>query len=391
MTRGNSLAANRLDSEADDLRYMAATITLAAKGMYTTDPNPRVGCVIVKNRRIIGQGWHERAGGPHAEINALQQAGADAHGATVYVSLEPCSHHGKTPPCAEALIQAKVARVVAAMEDPNPLVAGEGLKKLSAAGIEVQSGILSSQAQGLNPGFIKRMRHNMPYVRCKLAMSLDGRTAMASGESQWITGTEARRDVHRLRARSSAILTGINTVLADDPSLNARLDNSGDGHNLAADGIDVVQPIRVVVDSRLRMPLTAKMLSLAGQTVIATVAKDERKLESLRRLGADVLVIEQNAERVNLSALLRRLADMGVNEVMVEAGPTLSGELLQQNLVDELVIYMAPCLLGDAAKGLFSLPGLEHMKDRIPLMINDIRAVGGDWRISASVAASKNF
>jgi len=361
---------------ADDHRYMSLALRLAAKGLYTTDPNPRVGCVIVKNDHIIGQGWHQKAGGPHAEIHALQQAGNEAKGSTAYVTLEPCSHHGKTPPCADALIQAGVARVVAAMQDPNPLVAGEGLRKLAAAGIQVQSGVLLAQAEELNPGFIKRMRHKTPYVRCKLAMSVDGRTALANGVSQWITGASARRDVHHLRSRSSALLTGINTVLADDPSLNARLDD---------DGIEVLQPLRVVVDSRLRMPVQAKMLSLPGTTLIATVNNDGQKISQLRQRGAEVIVMDQRDGRIGLDSLLQYLADQQINEVMVEAGPVLNGALLQQHLVDELIIYMAPCLLGDSAKGLFALPALNAMADRLELVINDMRAVGNDWRISARV------
>ena len=369
---------------ADDYRYMGIALQLAKKGTYTTDPNPRVGCVVVKNQQIVGQGWHERAGGPHAEIHALRQAGENAQGATVYVTLEPCSHYGRTPPCADALIEAKVARVVAAMQDPNPLVAGEGLKKLAAAGIRIhtENGVLQSQAEALNPGFIKRMRQQRPYVRCKLAMSVDGRTAMANGESRWITGEDARRDVHCLRARSSAMLTGINTVLADDPSLNARLDNMDDE--------DIVQPIRVVVDSQLRMPANAKMLSLPGTTIVATVNRDENKIQQLQQSGAEVVLVEEKSGRVDLSALMEVLAQRQINEVMVEAGPTLNGELLQQNLVDELIIYMAPCIMGDVARGLFTLPGLEKMHDRIELTINDIRAVGRDWRINASVSKKTN-
>jgi diaminohydroxyphosphoribosylaminopyrimidine deaminase/5-amino-6-(5-phosphoribosylamino)uracil reductase len=263
------------------------------------------------------------------------------------------------------------------MRDPNPLVAGEGLRKLAAAGIQTQTGVLQHQAEALNPGFIMRMQHKRPYVRCKLAMSMDGRTAMANGESQWITDQAARLDVHHWRARSSAILTGINTVLADDPSLNARLDNLND------DG--VVQPVRVVVDSQLRMPTDAKMLSLPGQTIIATVNGDEDKTRQLQKQGAEVLRVEQNTGRVDLHALLHRLAEKQINEIMVEAGPTLNGELLKQKLVDELIVYMAPLIMGDAAKGLFTLPGLEKMQDRIDLTINDIRAVGRDWRINAFV------
>lgn len=369
-------------SAADDYRYMSMALQLAAKGMYTTDPNPRVGCVVVKNQQIVGQGWHERAGGPHAEVHALRQAGKNAQGATVYVTLEPCSHHGKTPPCADALIEAQVSRVVAAMQDPNPLVAGEGLEKLAEAGIQAESGVLQSQSEALNPGFIKRMRYQRPYVRCKLAMSTDGRTAMANGESQWITGEDARRDVHQLRARSSAMLTGINTVLVDDPSLNARLNNLNDD--------DILQPMRVVVDSQLRMPLEAKMLSLPGTTIIATVNRDEHKTQQLRQRGADVVAVEEKAGRVDLDALMKILAQRQINEVMVEAGQTLNGQLLQQNLVDELIIYMAPCIMGDAARGLFTLSGVEKMQDRIELTIKDIRAVGRDWRITALVGKKSN-
>lgn len=359
---------------------MGLALRLAAKGMYTTDPNPRVGCVIIKNGEIIGQGWHQRAGAPHAEINALQQAGNEAQGATVYVTLEPCSHFGKTPPCADALVKAKVSRVVAAMQDPNPLVAGKGLQVLANAGIETQNGVLQAQAEALNPGFIKRMRDKRPFVRCKLAMSLDGRTAMASGESKWITGEDARRDVHKLRARSSAILTGINTVLADDPSLTARLENST---QCAADAI--VQPARVVVDSQLRLPPEAKLLSLPGRTIVATVSRDEAKWQALQQRGAEVVLLPDNAGRVDLVKLLRILAEKDINELMVEAGATLNGELLKAKLIDELVIYMAPIVMGDAARGLFTLPGLETMQDRVNLEITDCRAVGGDWRITALV------
>lgn len=368
---------------AEDHRYMSQALRLAAKGVYSTDPNPRVGCVIVKQGRIIGEGWHQKAGGPHAEINALRKAGSDAKGSTAYVTLEPCSHHGKTPPCADALIKAGVTRVVAGMQDPNPLVSGEGLRKLAAAGLQVQSGVMQPQAEALNPGFIKRMRHNRPYVRCKLAMSVDGRTALANGESRWITGPEARRDVHRLRARSSAILTGINTVLADDPSLNARLENtatSGEDTNC-----EILQPLRVVVDSGLRMPIRAKMLSLEGTTMIATVNNDVSKISQLQHSGAQVDVLPSRDGRVDLDSLMEHLAGRQINELMVEAGSVLNGALLQQNLVDEFIIYMAPCLLGDNAKGLFSLPGLRSMDDRMELVIKDIRAVGNDWRISAHV------
>ncbi|MEZ5543184.1 MAG: bifunctional diaminohydroxyphosphoribosylaminopyrimidine deaminase/5-amino-6-(5-phosphoribosylamino)uracil reductase RibD [Pseudomonadota bacterium] len=364
-------------SAASDHLYMARALQLARRGLFTTDPNPRVGCVLVRDDTVVGEGWHEVAGGPHAEINALAAAGTAAQGATAYVTLEPCCHHGRTPPCSEALIQAGVARVVAAMPDPNPQVAGKGLAALAAAGIEVHSGILETDAERLNCGFVKRMRTRLPWIRVKLAMSLDGRTALASGESRWITGEHARADVQRLRARSSALLTGIATVLADDPALNVRLD---------AETGAVRQPLRVVLDSRLRMPTTARMLGLPGMTYVLTTESDMRRIERLTGDTTSVVVLPMRRDkRLNLDAVMHFLAEQGCNEVHVEAGPTLSGALLQAGLVDELVIYLAPHLLGDSARGLFTLPGLEHMDQRIGLAISDIRAVGTDWRLTATV------
>lgn len=357
---------------ADDHRFMARALQLAECGLFTADPNPRVGCVLVKAGAVIGEGWHQRAGEPHAEINALHAAGALVKGATAYITLEPCCHHGRTPPCSEALIAAGVSRVVVAMEDPNPQVAGQGLAQLQKAGIETRSGVMQAQAEILNPGFIQRMRHGRPYLRGKIAMSLDGRTAMASGESQWITGAEAREDVHRLRARSAAILTGIGTVLADDPSLTARLDE-----------VDVAQPLRVVLDSQLQTPVTAKMLVQPGRSLILTVSSDAQKASALRDAGAEVEVFAEKDGRVDLSAVMECLARREINEVMTEAGATLSGALMQANLLDELVIYMAPLMLGDEARGLLSLPGLQKMSDRVELNINDMRVVGNDWRIQA--------
>jgi len=361
---------------ADDHRHMARALRLAARGLYSTDPNPRVGCVLVRDGEVVGEGWHVRAGGPHAEIHALQAAGERARGATAYVTLEPCSHHGRTPPCADALVEAGVARVVAAMEDPNPRVAGQGLERLRAAGIATAAGLMQAQAEALNPGFVKRMRSGRPLVRCKLAMSLDGRTAMASGESRWITGPAARADVHRLRARSSAMLTGIGTVLADDPSLDARL----------GDDTPVQQPLRVVLDSRLRLPATARMLSLPGRTIVCCAAgADPARAEALQAAGAEVIELGAEPGRVSPAAVLDFLGREQVNEVMVEAGVTLNGALLAEGLIDELVVYLAPHLMGDAARGLFHLPGLEHMRERIGLTITDIRAVGQDWRLTAGI------
>ncbi len=360
----------------DDHRHMARALHLAERGLYTTDPNPRVGCVIVRDGEVVGEGWHERAGSPHAEVHALQAAGERALGATAYVTLEPCSHHGRTPPCADALIEAGIGRVIAAMEDPNPQVAGEGLRRLAAAGIEVATGLMAAQAERLNPGFVRRMRTGRPYVRCKLAMSLDGRTAMASGESKWITGEPARMDVHRLRARSSAVVTGIGTVLADDPSLNARLPDEATVH----------QPLRVVLDPRLSMPESARMLRLQGETLVVTACQEEDARERLEAAGASVVVLPNGPDGIDLHGLMDLLGGRGVNEVLVETGATLSGAVLRAGLIDELVVYMAPHLMGNGARGLFALPGLETMADRVELDITDLRAVGRDWRITARVS-----
>ncbi|WP_455216917.1 bifunctional diaminohydroxyphosphoribosylaminopyrimidine deaminase/5-amino-6-(5-phosphoribosylamino)uracil reductase RibD [Kaarinaea lacus] len=371
-------------ADAVDYEFMARAIRLAERGLYTTDPNPRVGCILVKQGNVIGEGWHERAGEPHAEIMALNSiegyAGTtsknEAKGAVAYVSLEPCCHHGKTPPCSDAFIEAGVSRVVVAMEDPNPRVAGKGIEQLRAAGIEVETGIMTAQAEALNPGFIHRMRHGRPYVRCKMAMSLDGRTAMASGESQWITGEAARRDVHRLRARSSAIVTGVSSVHADDPSMNARVENE-----------EILQPLRVVLDSQLSMNSNAKMASLPGKTVVCTVSQDRKKIGELESSGIEVVQLGEDNGKVSLVALMDYFNKQQVNEVMVEAGPTLSGAFLQAGYVDELVVYMAPSLLGGDARGLFSLPGLVEMKDQVNLDIIDMTAIGKDWRIRAKVQA----
>ncbi|MCF6338770.1 MAG: bifunctional diaminohydroxyphosphoribosylaminopyrimidine deaminase/5-amino-6-(5-phosphoribosylamino)uracil reductase RibD [Gammaproteobacteria bacterium] len=352
-----------------DRRFMSRAVQLAERGLFTTDPNPRVGCVLVKNGAVVGEGWHQRAGEAHAEINALQIASDQAKGATVYITLEPCCHHGRTPPCSDALIAAGVSRVVVAMEDPNPQVAGQGLAQLQKAGIQTHYGVLQTQSERVNPGFIKRMRTGRPFVRGKMAMSLDGRTAMASGESQWITGEAARRDVHRLRARSAAIITGIGTVLTDDPSLTARLDD------------DVEQPLRVVLDSHLQMPPTAKMLSLSGRTLVLTVSTDTQKAAALRNAGAKVEVVASINGRPDLSAVLDCLTCLEINEVLVEAGATLSGAFLQAGLFDELVVYMAPLLMGSEARGLLDLPGVEKMSQTTKLKIVDMRAVGSDWKM----------
>ena len=349
--------------------YMARAIELAKNGRYTTDPNPRVGCVLVRDGNIIGEGWHFKAGSGHAEVEALKNC-PDPNGATAYVTLEPCSHYGKTPPCCDALIKAGVSRVVVAMQDPNPLVSGRGLEKLKVAGIEVICGVLQEDARTLNRGFIKRMTENRPFVRSKLAMSLDGRTAMASGESQWITSAEARADVHRLRAESSAILTGINTVLADDPALNARVD------------WDVVQPVRIVLDSALTMPVTARMANLPGRRLILTCSQDEQKRQALQTVGFEVYRLASNHGRLDLPAVMDFLAQQQINEVLIEAGSLLNGALLTENLLDELVVYMAPCILGDQGRGLFTVPGLQSMTDKKSLMLRDVRQVGTDLKLT---------
>jgi diaminohydroxyphosphoribosylaminopyrimidine deaminase/5-amino-6-(5-phosphoribosylamino)uracil reductase len=355
---------------AADHEYMAQALRLARNGMYSTSPNPRVGCVMVRDGQVVGEGWHERAGLPHAEINALRAAGAGAKGATLYVTLEPCSHTGRTPPCADALIEAGVARVVAAMQDPNPLVAGQGLERLRAAGIEVACGLLEVEALELNIGFVTRMTLGRPWLRLKTASSLDGKSALNNGVSQWITGAEARRDVHRLRARSCALLTGIGTVLADDPQLNVR------------DVETARQPLRVVVDSTLRTPPTAKILD-GGGCLIATASPDRERIARLEDAGAEIIGLPGTPGRVDLPGLMQTLAQRGINEVTVEAGCTLNGALLEANLVDELVMYVAPLLLGDKARGLFGMRELTEMAGRREVRIVDMRMVGKDSRIRA--------
>lgn len=368
-------------SDEQDRRYMARAIELASNGLFTTDPNPRVGCVIVKDNAVIGEGWHERAGGPHAEIVALQQAGANTAGATVYVTLEPCSHFGRTAPCADALIGANVAKVIVAMMDPNPLVAGKGIEKLSEAGISVEHGLLAEESSLLNPGFVKRMQQQLPYVRCKIAMSLDGRTAMASGESQWITGEAARQDVHLYRARSSAILTGIGTVLADDPSLTARL--SEKDNPVLSSFADDDQPLRVIIDTQVRTPVNSKMLGLPGTTLIYTGSTNQQRISDLEQAGAEVVQVECDGEHVNLEAVLHDLARREINEVMIEAGSQINGAALSKSLIDEFIFYIAPSLMGDQARGAFHLPEVTTMAQKLELELVDTRQIGEDWRIIA--------
>lgn len=360
-----------------DAHYMARALELARKGLYSTHPNPRVGCVIVRDGRIVGEGWHVRAGEPHAEVHALREAGELARGACAYVTLEPCSHHGRTPPCAEALVKAGVGRVVAAMQDPNPQVAGKGLKRLSDAGIEVASGVLEAEARALNPGFLKRMEHGLPFIRVKLAMSLDGRTAMASGESQWITGPAARSAVQRLRARSSVVLTSAASVIAD----NARMTVRGEELGLDAETTALAlgrPPLRVLIDGRLRLPLDAPFFQ-AGPALVVTAAEDDPRYAAA---GHQLLRVPGENGQVDLRQLLAELARRDINEVLVEAGPGLAGAFAQQGLVDEYQLFIAGKFLGCTARPLLDWP-LARMSEAPTLKIIEMRAVGDDWRVIA--------
>ena len=351
---------------------MARALRLAERGSYTAHPNPMVGCVLVCDGEVVGEGWHQRAGEAHAEINALAAAGERARGATAYLTLEPCSHHGRTPPCAPALVDAGVSEVVIAMQDPFPAVRGNGKAALEAAGIRVRSGLMQAEAQVLNAGFLSRVRDGRPFVRLKVASSVDGAIAMKSGESRWITGPEARADVQRLRARSGAILTGIGTVIADDPALTVR--------NEERDGRDR-QPIRAVLDSRLRMPVSAGMLARPGQTVL--YCTDDARQQSLLDAGAHVVCVEPAAGVLDVRQVLADLADREVNDLLVEAGPSVSGHLLSRGLVDELVIYQAPHIMGSQTKPMFLTPEWTRLADRQVLDIVDLRCVGSDIRITA--------
>ena len=359
---------------ADDHIFMTRALQLAELGLYTTMPNPRVGCVIVKDgpkgKIVIGEGAHLKVGEPHAEIHALKQAGAAAKGATVYVTLEPCNHIGRTPPCSEALFHAGVAKVVAAMQDPNPLVAGSGLAHLQSHGVEVASGLMQAQTEALNPGFISRMTQNKPFVRSKIAASLDGKTALNNGVSQWITSEPARLDVQHWRARSCAILTGIGTVLADNPSMTVR-------------DIDISrQRLKVIVDSHLKTPIDAKILQ-GGNALIAFAQPNPQKEAQLLAAGAQLLFLPNSGGTVCLQTLLSHLAAYEINEVLVEAGEGLNGALLALSAVDELLIYYAPKLIGSGAKGLFALPAFTQMNQAIDLDLIEIRQIGKDLRLRA--------
>jgi diaminohydroxyphosphoribosylaminopyrimidine deaminase/5-amino-6-(5-phosphoribosylamino)uracil reductase len=359
-----------VDRLAVDEQWMQRACELALQGLNSTTPNPRVGCVLIDaGGKRIAEGYHRKAGEAHAEVDALRQAGEAARGSTAYVTLEPCNHHGRTGPCSEALIAAGIAQVVYGMADPNPLVSGKGLERLRAAGINVRGPVLETQVRSLNPGFIQRMTTGRPWIRCKLAMSLDGRTAMASGESFWITGETARADVQQWRARSCAIVTGIASILKDDPALTVRDPSLGENPR---------QPLRVVVDSRLRTPPEARLLRMPGITAIATCAFNRPQI------GAEIWGMPSIAGAVDLHTLVRKLAERGCNEVLVEAGPTLAGSFLRAGLIDELVVYAAPKLLGSNARPLFDLP-LSFMAEAVQLEIDDVMRVGEDWRFLARV------
>ena len=454
---------------ATDRRHMARALDLARRGLYSTGPNPRVGCVIARGENVIGEGWHRYAGEPHAEVHALAAAGGDSKGATAYVTLEPCRHTGRTGPCTRALIEAGIAKVVAAMPDPDPRVAGRGFAELAEAGIEVETGLLEASARALNRGFVSRHERGRPWVRCKLAATLDGRTATATGESRWITGEAARADVHRLRARADAVLTGIGTLLADDPRLDARVEDARTEGTWAEDARmedtdclapPMQPPMRVIADSRLRTPPAARVLSAPGSVLIATIGgagatggigtpggvvrepghilattagggaegpivdgiaaresghvlaetagsddgpavggidresgepghthaattNGDTRMRALVEAGAEIVPLPDVGGRVSLPALMAALAGRGVNEVHTECGPTLAGALLESSLVDEIVVYLAPALLGDAARGMFTLPGVAAMRDRLRLEITGVARLGADLRIDA--------
>ena len=352
---------------------MAEALALAARGLYTTTPNPRVGAVVVRDGAVVGRGFHERAGGPHAETIALAEAGERARGATAYVTLEPCSHHGRTPPCADALVAAGVSRVVAAMADPNPL-AREGADRMRAAGVAVEIGLMEAESRELNIGFISRVARGRPWVRLKVAASLDGRTALAGGESQWITGAEARRDGHRWRARACAILTGIGTVKDDDPRLTVR------------DIETPRQPLKVVVDSKLEVSPRAKLFG-SGSALVAAAVADRDRIARLAEVGAEVIVMPNAAGKVDLAALMVELARRELNEVHVEAGTKLNGSLVAAGVEDELILYLAPSLIGDSGRGMFNLPAPASLAARTHLAVRDVTRIGDDVRVIARLGA----
>ena len=359
-------------ADAADFAFMARALRLAEKGLYSSTPNPRVGCVIVRNAEIVGEGWHRRTGEPHAEANALAVAGARAAGATAYVTLEPCNHQGRTPACSEALIGAGITRVVVAMRDPNAKVAGNGVEKLRATGIAVETGVMETQARELNVGFVARTTRGRPWLRIKIAAGLDGKTALENGTSQWITSPEARRDAHHWRARSCAIMTGIGTLNDDDPRLTVR------------DVETTRQPLRIVVDSRLRMPVSARIFEQGSVLVVAAV-DDRDKIARLEERGAEVVILPDGKGKVDLAQLSNELGRRELNEVMTEAGINLHSALLRAGVIDELLFYFAPLLLGDRGRGMFDLGDLSEMGQTLKLSMTEMRQVGPDLRIRAAL------
>jgi len=361
---------------AADREFMRQALALAERGLYTTTPNPRVGCVIVRDAALAASGWHEKAGMPHAEALALKAAGERARGATLYVNLEPCSHRGRTPPCADAIIAAGIGRVVAAMQDPNPKVAGAGFAKLRAAGIEVEHGLMEDEARELNIGFVARMTRGRPWVRMKIAASLDGRNALANGKSRWITGEAARADGHRWRARACAVLTGHGTVRDDDPQLDVR-------------DVDTPrQPLKIVVDSRFETPLSARLLK-GGKTLIAGAVNEAKRIAALNGAGADTVVIPNDGGKVELFRLMEDLARRELNEIHVEGGAKLNGSLLQAGVVDELLIYLAPSVIGDSGRGMFDIPELSELSQKKAVTIREVERIGADLRVLARLTASE--
>jgi diaminohydroxyphosphoribosylaminopyrimidine deaminase/5-amino-6-(5-phosphoribosylamino)uracil reductase len=357
---------------AADREFMEQALELAGRGLYTATPNPRVGCVVVRDGAVVGTGWHEKAGMPHAEVLALKAVGARSRGATLYVNLEPCSHHGRTAPCADAIIEAGVQRVVAAIQDPNPKVAGAGFAKLRAAGIAVEHGLMEEEARELNIGFFARMTRGRPWMRMKIAASLDGRTALANGKSQWITGEAARDDGHRWRARACAVLTGFGTVRDDDPQLNVR-------------GVDTLrQPLKIVVDSKFETSPSARLLK-EGKTLVVGAVNDAKKIALLKGAGAEVVIIPNEHGKVELLKLTEELARRELNEIHVEAGTKLNGSLLQAGVVDELLVYLAPRVIGDSGGGMFNLPELTELSQATELKIREVERIGVDLRILARI------
>ena len=374
-----------MDVHEPSVPIMSHALQLAARGRFTTSPNPMVGCVVVREGKIVGEGWHLRAGEAHAEAIALGQAGDLARSSEVYITLEPCAHYGRTGPCVNLLLEARVGSVIICSEDPNPLVGGSGIEKLQSAGIPVKLGLLEDQARNFNRGFFKRHQNGLPWVTVKMAASLDGRTAMADGQSQWITSPSARLDVQRLRAQSCAIISGIGTQKMDDPSLNLRVDYQALGSDPAVAKSELRQPLRVIVDSHCEMAPNSKMLSQTGRILVATVDGNTQRerAEKLILAGAGVVFFPQSNGQVDLLKLLHHLAQLGCNSVLVEAGATLAGSFMAEGLTDEFIYYMAPKLMGSDARPLFRLP-INTMDAHLAMSIRDMRRVGDDIRITLS-------